>query len=159
MSSWKIEKKTIPQALADVKAVYDGAPDVRLIDQKHTQSSAPDCLIGIDFNPSDVVREMMDFDRNNPGGGGKVTKPCPVPGCNDNITINLKAPPPEHRVEFDSRMTTRLRDHLRERSSKHGNNTTPLEHSDGTNGPADAHALLYSLLPVSDSPPSPRSAD
>ena len=52
------------------------------------------CLITIKDTPDAVVREMMDFDSKNPGGGEKVTKTCPVPGCNGKITINKKTPPP-----------------------------------------------------------------
>ena len=85
------QKKTALAALeGEMKHVADGAKDVRLIHEKHAQSSAPDQLIKIKDTPDAVVNEILGFDSNNPGPGERATASCPVPGCQTSIVINKK---------------------------------------------------------------------
>ena len=98
-----IEFKTTPwtqkmTALAalegEVKHAADGAKDVRLIDEKHAQSPAPDQLIKIKDTQDAVVSEILGLDSNNPGPGERATASCLVPGCQTSIVINKKKPAP-----------------------------------------------------------------
>jgi hypothetical protein len=91
---WTQKKTSLVALEGEVKHVADGAKDVRLIDEKHAQSSAPDQLIKIKDTPDAVVSEILEFHSNNPGPGERATASCPVPGCRTSIVINKKKPAP-----------------------------------------------------------------
>ena len=77
----------------EVKYVVEGGKGVRLIDERHAQSSASGCLNKVKGTPSAVVK-ILGFDSTDPGPGEKVTRRCPVPECKGKIIINKNKPAP-----------------------------------------------------------------
>ena len=147
MPSWG-ERVDTSTALAGAGSVFRGAPGVVLIDEVgfHPHSVSLD---KIEDDPRQII-ELLNFNCYAPGAADVVRLGCPVPGCKKVLSFNRTAPHPNHLRDSDRRLLIALRDHLRIESSKHGNGQTTGRRSDGTNGPADAHALILSLLPVSE---------
>jgi len=135
-------------ALARAGNVFKGALGVVLIDGV---GFYPDfvSLDKIEDDPRQII-EVLDFDCYAPSAANVVQVGCPVPGCNGVLSFNRAAPHPDHLRDSNRRLLIDLRNHLRLESSKHGKGQTSGLRSDGTNGPADAHALILSLLPVSE---------
>jgi hypothetical protein len=123
-------------ALARAGNVFKGALGVVLIDEVGFYPYFVS-LDKIEDDPRQII-EVLNFDCYAPGAANVV------------LSFNRAAPHPDHLRDSDRRLLIDLRNHLRLESSKHGKGQTPGLRSDGTNGPADAHALILSLLPVSE---------